>query len=201
MKTENGELMRQARQALSGKWGMVIGAVFVSQIIGIVAQSIPKGGPLIYMLIAGPLSLGVVIFTLALSRGQNAQFEQIFDGFKHFKSALLAHVLMLLFIFLWALLLVIPGIIAGLSYAMTYYILADDPNMSASDAIKKSKHMMYGYKWKLFTLHLRFLGWVILCVLSLGIGFLWLVPYMQVASAKFYEDLKNSPPPVPAATA
>ncbi|GHT57847.1 hypothetical protein FACS18945_2990 [Bacteroidia bacterium] len=90
----------------------------------------------------------------------------------------------------WSLLLIIPGIIAAISYSMTFYIIADDPAISAMDAINKSKKMMYGYKMKYFCLSLRFLGWALLCILTLGIGFLWLMPYIQVTFAKFYDDLK-----------
>jgi len=96
-----------------------------------------------------------------------------------------------LFVFLWSLLLIIPGIIASLAYSMTFFILADEPELGASDALAKSKRMMRGYKWKYFCLNLRFIGWAILCVISLGIGFLWLIPYMQISYAKFYEDVKT----------
>jgi len=99
---------------------------------------------------------------------------------------------MSLFILLWSLLLIIPGIIAALSYSMTFYILADDNSIGAMDAINKSKKMMYGYKWKYFCLGLRFLGWAILCILRLGIGFLWLSPYVHVSVTKFYEDIKEN---------
>ena len=60
------------------------------------------------------------------------------------------------------------------------------------DALRKSKEMMDGYKWKYFCLGLRFIGWALLCVLTLGIGILWLSPYVQVSYAKFYEDVKNN---------
>ena len=117
--------------------------------------------------------------------------ENIFEGFQNFKSAVGAYLLMLLFIFLWMLLLIIPGIIAAFSYSMTFYILADDPSISPMDAIDKSKAMMKGKKWKYFLLNLRFLGWALLCLLTFGIGFLWLIPYIQVSIAKFYDDIKE----------
>ena len=98
---------------------------------------------------------------------------------------------MAVFILLWMLLLIIPGIIAALAYSQTFYILAEDESIGAMDALKKSKEMMNGYKWKYFCLSLRFLGWVLLCILTLGIGFLWLAPYVEVSYAHFYEELKN----------
>lgn len=90
------------------------------------------------------------------------------------------------------LLLVIPGIIAALSVSMTFYIIADDDSIGVLDAIKKSNEMMNDHKWKLFTLYLRFFGLGIVCLLTLGLGFLWLIPYMQVSVAKFYEDIKDN---------
>jgi uncharacterized membrane protein len=72
---------------------------------------------------------------------------------------------------------------------MTFFIIAEDDSIGPLDAIRKSKQMMYGFKWKLFCLYMRFLGWAILCILSLGIGFLWFVPYISISLAKFYDDL------------
>ncbi len=100
--------------------------------------------------------------------------------------------LQFIFVFLWSLLLIIPGIIATLSYSMTYFIIADNNSITALEAITKSKEMMRGNKWKFFCLGLRFLGWSLLCVVTLGIGFLWLTPYMSVSSAQFYDDLKEN---------
>ena len=100
-------------------------------------------------------------------------------------------VYMILFIILWYLLLIVPGIIAAYSYSMTFYILADDPNISAIDALNKSKSMMDGHKMDLFLMSLSFIGWALLCILTLGIGLLWLIPYMNVSIAKFYQDIKG----------
>jgi uncharacterized membrane protein len=88
-------------------------------------------------------------------------------------------------------LLIVPGIIAAISYSMTFFIIADDRTISPLDAITKSKKMMYGYKWKYFCLCWRFLGWAILCMFTLGIGIFWLVPYVQVSVSKFYDDIKG----------
>ena len=98
--------------------------------------------------------------------------------------------LMSVFILLWSMLFVIPGIIKTFSYAMTPYILDEHPELSANDAIDRSRAMMKGHKFDLFWLLLSFIGWGILCVFTLGIGFLWLTPYMETSMAAFYEDLK-----------
>ena len=191
MKTENSMIMKQARDALKGKWGLTIGTFVVYFLISMAVGSIPKVGPLISCLIAGPLTLGMAIFSLSLSRNQNPKLDQIFLGFKRFGTSLAAYLLIILFVILWSLLLIVPGIIASLSYSMTFFILVDDSSVGARDAIRKSKKMMYGNKWKFFCLELRFLGWVILAMLTLGIGFLWLVPYVKISMAKFYDDIKN----------
>jgi len=95
-----------------------------------------------------------------------------------------------IFIWLWSLLLIIPGIIKSFSYALTPYILEEQPELSANDAIDRSRAMMRGHKFDLFWLYLSFLGWAILCVFTMGIGFLWLIPYVQSSEVAFYEDVK-----------
>ena len=98
--------------------------------------------------------------------------------------------LMGLFIALWTLLFIIPGIVKMFSYAMTPFILEENPDLTANEAIDRSRAMMKGHKFDLFWLFLSFIGWGILCVFTLGIGTLWLTPYMQTSIAAFYEDVK-----------
>ena len=98
--------------------------------------------------------------------------------------------LMSVLIALWSLLLIIPGIIKAFSYAMTPYILDENPELTPSEAIHRSRLMMKGHKFDLFWLMLSFIGWGFLCLLTAGIGFLWLSPYMETASAAFYEEVK-----------
>jgi uncharacterized membrane protein len=190
--TENRILMQQARESLKGKWGLAVGTCLVYMLIVCGISSIPRAGTLLSFLISGPMMVGLAIFSLAVSRDRNPQFEQIFHGFKNFGVSLGAYLLYMIFVILWALLLIVPGIIAAISYSMTYFIIADDDSTGPLEAIRKSKKMMYGYKWKYFCLCLRFLGWLLLCILTLGIGFLWLVPYGSVSFAKFYEDLSHT---------
>ena len=116
--------------------------------------------------------------------------ERMFDGFKTYGRAIGVQLLMGILIMLWAVLLIIPGIIKSFSYAMTIYISKDHPELSANECIERSMDMMNGHKWDLFVLYLSFIGWFILCLFTMGIGFLWLIPYIQVSVAEFYEDLK-----------
>ncbi|MDD4871567.1 MAG: DUF975 family protein [Kiritimatiellae bacterium] len=189
--THNRDLMAQARTALQGNWGLAVGTCFVMGCVSFVAAIIPVAGNIISFLISGALALGMAIFFLAIGRGQEARLTMIFEGFQRFVSALGAYFFVTLFTLLWALLLIIPGIIAAYSYSMTFYIMADDPSIGCLDAIKRSKEMMRGMKWKLFCLGLRFLGWALLCALTLCIGLLWLIPYMNCSMAKFYDDVKG----------
>ena len=186
MNTPNAILMRQARVSLSPKWGLAIGTYLVYGLLtGAINKVFPAG-----LIFSGPFSLGLAIFSLDFSRGKNAEMKQIFDGFQKFEKSLVAFLLMTLYILLWSLLFIIPGILIALSYAQTYYILADDETITGHEAMKKSQELMTGKRWKLFCLGWRFFGWFLLCLLTLGIGFLWLIPYMNISYAKFYDDLK-----------
>ena len=191
--TLNKELMAEARKSLEGKWGLAAGGTAIYIVILGIIQIIPFAGPLIGLIIGGPFVLGYVLFTIRISRGQPAISSMVFDGFKNFAVALGAYLLMCIFIFLWCLLLIVPGIIAAMAYAMTLFILADNPNIGSLEAIRASKKMMMGYKMKYFCLNWRFFWWMLLCLLTLGIGFFWLMPYMYVTFAKFYDDIKPKP--------
>ena len=103
--------------------------------------------------------------------------------------------LMGLFTFLWTLLFIIPGIIKAYAYAMTPYILVDNPEYGPNEARLKSIEMMRGHKWKLFGMELSFIGWFLLCILSLGVGFIWLSPYYRMAHVSFYNNLKEEQAP------
>jgi uncharacterized membrane protein len=102
------------------------------------------------------------------------------------------HILKFIFIFLWFLLLIIPGFIAIIRYSMSYYIMIDNPGISGLEAIRRSKQMMHGHKARLFSLWISFLGWFILGIITIGLGFLYAAPYFEATLASFYEDLKNN---------
>ena len=145
---------------------------------------------MIALVITGPFSLSRKKVALSISRDNEYETKDAFFGFYNFLSSLLLHVLTSLFILLWTLLLIIPGIIKALSYSMSFFILHDHPDMDANDAIKESMRIMEGHKWELFKLNLSFIGWILLSILTLGILFLWISPYIEVANAEFYETIK-----------
>lgn len=127
-------------------------------------------------------------------------FKHAFQVFtkKYFVGTLLVYLLTAIFVTLWTLLLVIPGIIKAFSYSQAYFIFKDrktfagNEKVSALDCITESRKMMDGHKWEYFVLQLSFIGWGILSVLSLGIGFLWLNPYMNATYAAFYKNLTEN---------
>ena len=135
------------------------------------------------------IALGYARFNLDLAAGGDARMESLFSYFSWFKTAVCARLWVTLFTLLWSLLFIIPGIIAGYSYAMTPYILAEHPDLPAREAVAQSKAMMAGNRWRLFCLELSFIGWDILCLFTLGIGHLVLTPYKQAATAVFYQEL------------
>lgn len=190
MTTENIILMQNAKNSLKGKWGLAIGTCVIYILVTGILTAGKTVGSIVSLIISGPFALGLAIFSISIARNEEANVGQIFLGFSDFGRTLEAYLRILVNIIVKLLLLIVPGIIAALSYSMTFYILADDNAISAKDAIIKSKHMMDGNKLKLFYLGLRFFGLALLCILTLGIGFLWLFPYMNVTMVKFYDDIK-----------
>lgn len=190
---ENSQIMIDARESLKGKWSLAVGSFFIIILISIGASLIPAVGQFIGFLIAGPIAVGSVYFALKISRDQEAKTDDLFFGFNNcLGNSILAYLLIVVFVFVRLLLLIVPGIIAGLAYSQTWFILSEDPSIDPNTAILKSKKMMDGYKFKLFKIQLRLFGLVILCLFTLGIGFLWLVPYQYVVYSKFYDELKSS---------
>ncbi len=193
--TENRILMSRAREALQGNWGIGAGAALLTVVISMIAQAIPKVGFIISLLISGPVSIGLYIFSLTIARHEKAKIEQIFEGFESFKNGVIAYVLLVVFTILWTLLLIVPGIIAAYSYSMTFLIMAEDKSIEPLAAIAKSKEMMLGNKWKLACLQFRFIGWALLCIPTIGIGFFWFLPYMTISIVEFYNDIKANDVP------
>jgi uncharacterized membrane protein len=147
---------------------------------------------LLSLLITGPLSLGVARFYMAIEKKKkDLNFYMIFDSFKDFKRTFLYHVLSTIFILLWTCLLIVPGIMAAIRYSMSYYLLAENPEMEAMEALRKSSELMNGHKWEFFKFCLSFLGWAALCLITMGIGFLVLVPYFQMSKLYFYRSLTS----------
>ena len=183
----------KAWAACKGNWGVAILSVIIVGIISGICGVIPTVGGLISLVITGPLTLGLVVVFSKLIKGEKAEIANVFDGFKNFVNSFLLYILISIFTFLWSLLFVIPGIVMSYAYSMSYYILKDNPELSANEARKQSIEMMRGNKWRLFCLDFSFIGWALLSILTFGILMLWVTPVMQASHAAFYESLKPAP--------
>jgi uncharacterized membrane protein len=184
----NEELRAESRGFLSGFWGPSVLTHLIYSILLGAASGFAGIGNLI---IGGPMDLGLATFFLSLKRNGNAKIEDLFKGFSVFESSVILYLVRMVFVVLWSLLLIIPGIVAALGYSMAIYILHDNPGLTGMEALARSKEMMDGYKGKLFSLYLSFIGWAFLCVFTFGIGYLWLAPYIKATEASFYENLKS----------
>ncbi len=154
-----------------------------------------NAGGLLALLLGGPIAVGLNCFFVKNVRGEREELSvttPFTEAFKNYPRKLGGSLWMGLFVFLWALLFVIPGIIKGISYSMTQYILADCPNVKARDALKLSMRMMNGHKWEYFVMGLSFLGWILLSALTLGILSVFYVdPYMRSSFAEYYLELRD----------
>jgi len=179
------EMKDKALAKLENKWGNAALVVLIAMIITGATNFIPGAS----LIIGGPISLGMAIYFLRISRDESVEINNLFDGFKQFGNALGAYLLMLLIIILGFILLIVPGIIAALALSQTFNIMHDEPNLGPIEAMKKSHEMMKGHRGDYFLLNLSFIGWALLCILTIGIGFLFLAPYASVTNAIFYNHL------------
>ena len=198
------ELRAAGRADLDGHWGEAVMLTFVYVIIcsllgasaGGALNLILPGCSLIVTVLLLPMNWGMCLTFLSNSRKiDHDPFDigHLFDGYKNgqFKRIFTTYLLMYIYIVLWTLLLIVPGIIKAISYAMTPYILRDNPELQNNEAIEKSMRMMQGHKARYFFLCLTFIGWILLGILTLGIGLFWVEPYINATTVRFYEELKD----------
>ena len=210
MKT-NQDLKNAALEALRGNWApaVVCTIIYLLLSIGIsllqpniddptasltgVQKIMMVAYVLLLFLVMVPLGVGYYqAFKVLFTDGDNKLTANCFRlSFGNYFKNVAAYLLMCLFIFLWTLLLIIPGIIKALAYSMTPFILKDFPELSVNQAINLSQKMMKGHKFDYFWLGLSFIGWILLGLLTLGIGYIWLIPYMYTSYAAFYEEVKK----------
>ena len=189
------ELKAQANQQLKGKvWWLFLCTLIVSG-ISMILGMIPFVGVIATYIIAPALSIGLTMVYLSVTYGEDVQINMLFDGFrgKLFGKSIALFLLTILYTLLWSLLFVIPGIIKAYSYSMAFYILAENPDMTANEAITESKEIMNGHKWELFVLGLSFILWAFAIVFTLGIAAIYVEPYMQLTIANFYHNIKRQP--------
>ena len=217
----SSELRRVARENLSGNWGISVGVALVAAILGgnmvgvgsnlnynINENTVRNLPPVFWtvllplascagilsltaLILGGVVELGYAKFLLKQHDRKELQFSDLFSQFDRFGTGFAQQFLRILYTTLWTLLFIIPGIVKSLSYAMTPFILEDHPEMTASEAIKASMKLMDGHKMDLFILGLSFIGWSLLACLTMGIGYLFLTPYINAAYAAFYRNISG----------
>lgn len=194
------ELKEKAKSMIKGHvWDLVLPFVIVSLINSLIGALFGVNSDNIYVstsaqmlstIITLPLSFGATAYVMKFVRGEEYDIKGMFQYYKMFGPIFGVWFLTSLFSTLWALLLIIPGIIAALSYSMVNLLMIDG-NTNPMDCIRKSKEMMNGYKMDYFMLVLSFFGWLLLGIFTLGILYIWLVPYMNVTFILYYEELKK----------
>lgn len=201
------ELKSQAKESLKGRWFKIILIVLFTTIL-ISSQSYIESyqeirgievsfnfmSPLsiINILLSGFISTGLCKYLLKFVNPMvDEDFGDIFSYGKYFFKLFGLHILITVLTFIGLILLVIPGVILIYAYSQSYYIMAENPELSITECMKKSRQLMDGHKGELFLLHLSFIGWGILAILTVGIGFLWLTPYMKVTETYYYLYLKE----------
>ena len=196
---ENNQIMKEAQESLKGKWGISIAACLIAGVITIMITILGGylinedwGGNLLSLFVTPPIGVGLALFFLNIHSGNKLEIRTIFNPFKEvWLNSVLAYFMMIVIIIIGSILFIIPGIIAFLMFSQVFYIIAEDNKIDPYNALVKSKKMMEGNKWKLFKIMLIILLLAIVCILTLGIGFIWLAPYQNAVYAKFYNVLKE----------
>ena len=200
MNTPYYRLARRAEGLLQDRWMEAILVFLVYVLLNVGINFLFDGKP--FFKLCAQLSssiifpLGLAVVGLALARQQPVKVEMLFEAFKHLGRALAAALLTFVPTLLGFLVFIIPGIIVSLGLSMTFFIMADDRSISALDAVKKSWEMMKGNKMELFRINLLCVGLSFVCILTFGVGFLFLIPYYYTLIALFYDDIKPSRLPV-----
>ena len=196
---ENNQIMKEAQESLKGKWGISIAACLIAGVITIMITILGGylinedwGGNLLSLFVTPPIGVGLALFFLNIHSGNKLEIKTIFNPFKEvWLNSVLAYFMMIVIIIIGSILFIIPGIIAYLMFSQVFYIIAEDNKIDPYNALVKSKKMMEGNKWKLFKIMLIILLLAIVCILTLGIGFIWLAPYQNAVYAKFYNVIKQ----------
>lgn len=196
----SAQLKQEAREQLTGRWSEIITASVIFIIISVVfASFLFKFEPdknswsiLLKTIFLSPLQFGLTTYCVKFATYKEQKTTDIFKGYNRWLDAVLLDFIINLFTSLWAILFIIPGIIKGYSYSMSFYILADNPNMRIMEAFNWSKKITQGHKMRMFYLGLSFIGWYFLEIITCGIACIWVMPYINVTMANLYMDIKNS---------
>ena len=188
MKT-NPEIRKDVSALMQGNWTNMVLISLVFCLIGaFTAYSFP-----LVLFVYCPLALGFVITMMHfVRRTKSVSVEDLFSAFnaKFYWKSMGLGILVWVYTFLWSLLFLVPGVIKGCSYFLAPYILVDNPELTAEEAICRSMRLMEGHKMQLFLMSLGYFCLATLSSLLLFIPMIWLAPYYTVAYVKFYEEVK-----------
>lgn len=185
------ELKAKAKAQLQGKVGKFFLCMLIIFAIGMVCGVIPVFGWIASVIVTPALSIGLILVYLGVTYGKDVEISNMFNGFQYTGKALWLTILIGVFTFLWALLCYVPGIVKAISYSMSYYVLAENPNMTAREALNVSKRITNGHKMDIFVLGLSFIPWILLVTVTCGIAAIYVVPYMQLTITNFYHEIKD----------
>lgn len=188
---DRATLKSSAKEQIKGKIGILFLISLLASLITGAVSAVPLVGTIAGMLLSGAFSLAMIQIYMNLGYGRRPEVGDLFSQMRNILPAFCTQFLVGLFTFLWSLLLFVPGIIMGCAYSQAMYILADDPGIGPMEAIRRSKEMMEGHKMEYFVLCLSFYGWALLGAFTLGILYIWLIPYMQATLANYYKYLKG----------
>lgn len=184
-----GELKQLAKEQIRGNVGMVFVCMLIVSIITTAASTITYGFGTIFVSV--PLEFSMYMIYLRLADGEKPTVADTFNGFEIFGKSLWLSIITAFFTALWSLLFVIPGIVKSYSYVMAPYILAENQDLTAREALNESKRIMHGHKGELFVIMLSFIPWLMLGALTCGIVFIYVIPYMNMTIVNFYKQIKS----------
>ncbi|MFA6173594.1 MAG: DUF975 family protein [Kiritimatiellales bacterium] len=212
------DLTVTAREGLDGNWGKSIGVMAAYLILLVGVRLVPFAGRLLELIFAAPLTVGMTVYLLATVRKQSNPFSLLFSGFDRFGTSLCTYLLIMLIMLIWMIpfgvvtavlffafhvtspliwaLLILTMIAVmipiQMRYSLALYVVADDPSVRARQAVRRGIELMKGNYGRLGMLWLRFVGWQLFGILTLGISFIWLAPYFMASITVFYDDLTTN---------
>ena len=186
------QLMRKARTLLEPHWILAIGVCLANAVMVAAPAELNSYGEIVSLLLAGPLQLGLCFFFLNLVKGKETRFELLFEGFKPLATVLLVYAIITVLTVVGLILLIVPGVVVALGFSMTYYIIAEDPEISFQTALEQSWKLTDGYKMELLELNMRFIPWYLLGLLCFIVGVFAVVPWHNTTLALYYHYLKEN---------
>jgi len=198
------DLKTKALEALKGRWNDAVGitAIYFAIVMGanLISQNLNKNETptsvilsFLIGLVAVPIVYGFYkcLMDFRVGKTDNSTLFKFYKDSNILGKSIGLNIITGLIVGFWTLLFIIPGIIASLSYSMAPYIFIENPEIGTMEALDESKRIMSGHKFDLFCLQLSFIGWMLLTILTLGLGLLWVIPYMELTTIEFYESIKT----------